>query len=334
MKPAPNNLTDPKSIPAPPSLLRSFSTGFDAISNHLGLILFPIILDLFLWWGPRLRIQNWLQGALSEISLTPELQTADAQEMISTSSQLWLEVSNQFNLLTLLRTYPVGIASLMAGISPEQAPTATGPVLQMSSTLTLLGWVFGISLLGLALGTVYYAGVSQAALEKQVFWKKVIREWPVKYFRVVALAIVWVMLFLGVSLVFSCVLTLVAMMGMGIGTFSIMLYGFVMVWFLIPLAFSAHGIFVNDRSVRASVKDSIRLTRLTMPATMLFLLTLVLLSQGLNIIWRIPEETSWMSLIGIAGHGFVSTALLAASFVYYRDASQWVQQVLRELQTA
>jgi hypothetical protein len=34
-----------------------------------------------------------------------------------------------------------------------------------------------------------------------------------------------------------------------------------------------------------------------------------------------------MMVVGIAGHAFISTALLAASFVYYRDINAWVQTV-------
>jgi hypothetical protein len=39
-----------------------------------------------------------------------------------------------------------------------------------------------------------------------------------------------------------------------------------------------------------------------------------------------------MMLVGIAGHAFVSTALLAASFVYYRDMNAWLQIVIEKLQ--
>jgi hypothetical protein len=36
-------------------------------------------------------------------------------------------------------------------------------------------------------------------------------------------------------------------------------------------------------------------------------------------------------VVGIAGHAFVSTALLAASFVYYRDANAWLTAVMERL---
>src|SRR5690606_12456203 len=131
---------------------------------------------------------------------------------------------------------------------PIGAPSATGPVMQTTSLLAILGWICGLGLVGLGMGTFFYTGVSQVAVQKKLVWRDIFREWPVKYLRVIALTLFWVMLFVGVSLLFSCMLTLLAIVGIGIGTFTIMLYGFLMVWLLIPLAFSAHGIFIYGRS--------------------------------------------------------------------------------------
>jgi hypothetical protein len=56
-----------------------------------------------------------------------------------------------------------------------------------------------------------------------------------------------------------------------------------------------------------------------------------LLTFGLNFLWSIPPENSWMTLLAIFGHSFVATALLAASFVYYRDMNIWLQSVIEKL---
>jgi hypothetical protein len=39
-----------------------------------------------------------------------------------------------------------------------------------------------------------------------------------------------------------------------------------------------------------------------------------------------------LTLVGIAGHGFISTALLAASFIYYRDMNEWLNTVYERFQ--
>jgi hypothetical protein len=57
---------------------------------------------------------------------------------------------------------------------------------------------------------------------------------------------------------------------------------------------------------------------------------ILLISQGLDLLWQVPPQTSWFTLIGLIGHAFIVTGLLAASFVYYRDAGYWVDNLLQQ----
>ena len=81
-----------------------------------------------------------------------------------------------------------------------------------------------------------------------------------------------------------------------------------------------------------SILGSLRMVRFTLPNTGLFLLVFVIINTGMNFLWNTPSENSWWMLVGIAGHAFVSTALLAASFIYYRDINAWLTAVLDQLQ--
>ena len=69
----------------------------------------------------------------------------------------------------------------------------------------------------------------------------------------------------------------------------------------------------------------------TLPTSSLFVLSVLLIAIGLNFVWSIPSSDSWMTLIGIAGHAFITTSLLAASFIYYRDMQVWLQTVFEKL---
>ena len=51
----------------------------------------------------------------------------------------------------------------------------------------------------------------------------------------------------------------------------------------------------------------------------------------MDLLWRTPDEASWLMLVGIAGHAFVTTSLLAATFIYYRDADRWTEDTLRKM---
>jgi uncharacterized membrane protein YdcZ (DUF606 family) len=97
---------------------------------------------------------------------------------------------------------------------------------------------------------------------------------------------------------------------------------------MIPLLFSPHGIFLYRQNAIYSMLTSVRLMRFILPGTGLFFVCLIVLSQGMDLLWQAPPTSSWMSLVGVAGHAFITTSLVAASFIYYRDAMRWVQEAL------
>jgi hypothetical protein len=112
----------------------------------------------------------------------------------------------------------------------------------------------------------------------------------------------------------------------------ILIGGGLVIWLLFPLVFSAHGIFVKKRPAWVSLREGVRVTRVTLPATALLFVTVMLLSQGLDLLWNQPKETSWLVLVGLTGHAFVTSGLLAATFIYYHDADLWLQrQVQKQL---
>ena len=62
----------------------------------------------------------------------------------------------------------------------------------------------------------------------------------------------------------------------------------------------------------------------------LLLLGLAAGGQALRL-WHAAPADSWMMGVGILGHAFISTSLLAASFIYYRDLNLWIETALQWL---
>ena len=103
-------------------------------------------------------------------------------------------------------------------------------------------------------------------------------------------------------------------------------------WLIVPLFFTPHGIFIRKQNAIYSILSSLRMTRFSLPTSGMFVLSVFILSQGLDILWSAPKSESWLALVGFAGHAFVTTAVLAASFVYYRDMSDWLKNVYERFQ--
>lgn len=326
------NTSESTTAPAPPRMVGSLLAGFDAISNNVALILFPAVLDLFLWLGPRFKVDQLLLRLLDDLLALPGLSTSQDAALIQATQQFWQQAAAHINLFATLRSYPVGIASLMAGTQPLQSPLGLPVGWEVTSLLGVLGFWFVFNFLGLVIGTLYFSAVSQAALHNKVDWKLVIERWPRDTIQVVLLALVWALVLVGVTIPGSCMVSIISLGGLTVGQFALYMVGGLALWAFFPLLFSPHGIFVRRRVMMASVREGYRITRLTMPQTGLLFITILLINEGLGILWRVPEEASWLMLVGVFGHAFVATGLLAASFVYYREADRWVHRLYIQAQ--
>lgn len=312
--------------PPAPSLLTALRVGFDAIANHLVVILFPVALDLLLWMGPRLRLTGLIRTFVEQLMAVYNVQDEQMEELMRTGQELWLLMANQFNLLSSLRTYPVGVPSLFASLLPESNPLGRAVSFEVYGLGgAFLSWLL-LTLIGLALGSLYFGAVSQVALQGKIAWREVFRDWPRSTVQVFYLTLFWAVLAFILSLPVSF-LTSLAFMGVPLVQCMLVVFLSMVFWLIIPLFFSPHGIFVLRQSMRDSLRTSVNISRRSMPVTLPFILVIVVISVGMNFLWMTPEASSWWMVIGVLGHAFVMTALLAASFVYFRDAERWTSRL-------
>lgn len=320
-----------QTAPAPPNLIRALTAGFDATTSHLGLLAFSLLIDLLLWLGPHLRLQALVEGLLARATNIPELQTPEMADALKLTRETWAELTQSLNLLSALRTLPIGIPSLMAGQPIAQTPLGTPFAWELPSLSVTLGVWLIIVLLGVLLGALYYDLVAQAALGGKVDIRQSFIQWSWTGRQAIVLLLIWVGLFFLVSFPASCLVSFSVMSGAGgVNPWLVFIGGGLVIWIFFPLLFSAHGIFVNRRAAWLSMREGARLTRLTMPVTGLFFIIVLILSEGLDVLWQQPPLASWLTLVGVVGHAFITTGLLAASFVYYRDADRWLQRLVQK----
>ena len=311
------NVQKIESLPPPPGVIGSLKAGFDAVSNHIGLILLPVALDIFLWLGPRLSIGGLVNPffkLMFDEARTTLTSSADLKRFTDFQSG-FSEVLERFNLLSLLgrlQTFPIGISSLLAQTMPVKTPLGSQGVVQVSSLPVLIGLMFLLILIGWIAGGLYFRWVSGTALGKATPEAEISFVWAI--LQTLILSAIW---FIGLMMILIPMMIVLTVL-----TF----------WLIVPLFFTPHGIFVRRQNAFHSIFTSLRMARFTLPTSGLFVLSVLLLTSGLNYLWSVPPDDSWMLLVGIAGHAFITTALLAASFVYYRDMNAWLQTVFEQLQ--
>lgn len=310
-------------LPPPPGLIASLAAGFDSVANSITVIALPVIFDLFLWFGPHLRLQEFLQPTIDAL---PRLYAGMSSEAnLQLVQQLWNDFVSRFNLFTGLRTFPVGISSLMTVELPVTTPLGKPVSIDTSSFLALLGWGILVLVLGWLIGALYFHWVSKVALkvDGRPLGKAITQS--------LVLSVIWLTLLFVAVLPVMMLISVASLVNSGLGQFVLIVVGLVALWLLIPVYFSAHGIFIFQLNAVSAILTSLRMVRYTLPGTGLFLLMLFLISQGLRFLWTTPSADSWWTLVGILGHAFVSTALLAASFIYYRNVNDWLKVVFEKL---
>ncbi len=310
---------------SPPHLIASIVAGFNTVANNAYLIFFPIVVDLLLWFGPHFRVKTLLQPlvdlAYAELSKSMDLQTL-AQVIPDPKTIL-----DPVNLLASLRSWPVGIPSLFSFTDVMQTPFGKPAMVEIPTLLGALAFLVAAILVGIYLGSIYFNSISKASLGLKKPFSFSLSLWQFR--QSLLLSILLLFLIMLIALPVGFILTLFLLFQLAL--FGGIIVTFLLIWILLPLVFSAHGIFMFKLSVIPSIATSIRLVRSFLPGTGVFLLVAFMLNEGMNILWRTTPPDSWLSLVGVAGHAFIASGLLAASFVYYGSGMRWMQENLQHM---
>lgn len=312
----------------PPRLIASVVAGFNAVAAHAYLILFPLLLDLLVWLGPHVRIKAIFEplsaGFMDYLAKSGML---DSQELLKTFKDFIQSLLEQINLLGGLRTWPVGVPSLLASSGGLQTPAGSASIVELPSMLSAFLTFILVFLAGTLLGSLFFNSISNASIGVKKPFSIRLSVW--QFEQSVFLALLLVLLAVLISLPVSIILSIFIFLSQGLAEIVILAIGFLLIWFLLPLVFSAHGIFMFKLNTVLSIATSVRLVRFFLPGTGMFLVMAYLLNEGMNILWRMPAEDSWMALVGVAGHAFIASGLLAASFIYYANGMRWMQENLQ-----
>lgn len=314
----------------PPRLIASIMAGFNTVANNLYLIIFPVLLDLLLWLGPRLRVKSLLKPVIADFDTAiASFNSSEMEEIGRATQQLWEVILERFNLFTALRTLPVGVTSLLSSQSPATNPLNHTPGWDIAAFSHLAGiWLFFV-LAGIMGGSVYFNEIARSTEGRQrpFLISEVFRQ----YVQMLLLTLTLLILLVAIAVPVSLLLSILAMISAVVAQIGVLIIGVALLWLLLPLIFAPHGIIVQRQNAFIAMFNSLRLVRFFLPGTGVFLLVAVLISQGMDGIWSIPGEDSWMLLIGVFGHAFTSTALISASFIYYLRGTRYMESIIQKV---
>jgi hypothetical protein len=313
-------------IKPPVGVIESLTGGFETAASRLPAVFLPLVFDLFLWLGPRLSINPLVQQLIDLVNSAPAQDAASDQNRQGIV-EMWRIMGEKTNLFTLFSTWPVGVPSLMAAELPTLIPNGKPLILSLDNGLLTLFFVITFSLFGLLFGAIYYNLLASSLREQPLTLNDLIVRSIINWAKLVVFVLLVMLMGAIISVPFFLVIGLLQLINAGLAAIGVSIWGATAMWLWIYIAFTLHGMVLRDRTVWGAMWDSMRIVQFNLfPVMGLYILTFIL-NWGLGYLWSLPAEDSWLTLAAIGGHAFVSTALVAATFVFYKDRYRWWVEV-------
>jgi len=303
------------------------STGFEIVAHHPQLALLPALLDLYLWLGPRLSLAPLIAATRQ---LWAEVPSPEMAPIYQTFNQLLDELATKYNLFALLKPAPfLGVPALMAERLTLARPFGPRPELPVSDPGTALAWICVLVGVGLGLNALYLWQVGRRVVsETETAVPGPVG--PVKLWgNLLRLTVLLLAIFFILAIPGSIALLILGAIAATIAALFLMLALSLVFFVIFHLVYTVPGIVQLRQPPLQALRDSIILARVDPLGTTSLVLALLVISQGLNFIWTLPDPATWATVVGIAGHAIVSTALTATVLVFYQERLVQLQTLQR-----
>lgn len=323
-------------------LIDTLTAGFRTVRRHIWLILLPLLLDLWLWLGPRISIGPVVEDLLTWWSV--EQLPADLVQVSELYQAMLTDLGEHFNLMWLLSNNLTWLNELVpalgqpARLSQGMVPIQVGPG-------SMLVWAALLLVLGLGLGSFFLTSVATQVPAKDeaqddrrptngAGWgRRGLRTWAL----LVVYGLVLLCLMLAVTAVLSIGLTVVFLVAPGLSAVFGTLVFLLMVWLVfllyLMLYFVAASLVMDGTSLRQAIWRSVNVAMRNLWATLgLLVLTFVILN-GFGLIWqRLASSGPLGVLLAIVGNAVLLAGLTAARLVFYQDRYVRWQQLAQAQQ--
>ena len=308
----------------PLGVIESLQQGFNFLNRHLWLLLPPILLDILLWFGPRVTLAplvQQLQGLLtSQPDMPPEIASNFEAAVESLQS-----LGSSYNLLSLLAGLLTGMPSLLARFDFQTVVSPFSQVIQLSDwqsaiLLTLLFIPTGI-LIGSFWLTMIVFALSEQPLRSAAFFRRWGWVWlnaNLYFFALLAAIVTFSMLF---GIIGAFTLLLGSIGALMINLFWIFFLGF-SVWLSIGLYFVMISVAMDGVNLARAVWRSLNVVGRNAISTLGFLILTFVLMEGFARIWARLSVQEWGVALGILGNAYLGVAITVAAFLFYQSRYQ------------
>ena len=315
-------------------IIDTLSAGFDRTGKRLWLVLFPVLLDIAIWMGPRLSL-NML--AKQTVLLPPDAAGLSGQytQTIEMMSSLLTEVAAATNVMSMLSMRLLGMPSLTVSLGSQPLPFGmVQRSFEIPTWLAFVGVAVLFTVISLLLGCFYLSLIAADARDGDMSLSYALQVTWRSWLRLVTLVLGATLALIVVGSVVSVVAGLMALLSENLAVLLLSLF----LWCFLSLLtygavvffFTSRAIIIDDLGIVRSSWNAWNVVHRSFLPVVGFILLVSVLQTGLFYIWRLLAANPAGTLAGILGNAYVSTGLVMASFIFYRDRYVAWQQTRAE----
>lgn len=320
-------------------VIDSLSLGFRMVAVRPWLLILPVLLDLALWFGPRISVRPLVDRFLPLLQL-PSGMPEDIQQMVALSREMLEQIGEHWNLLSLLAR---GVVSLPSFVADQIVPaTAASPpaAVEIASGAAALGWGLLVGLAGTLLGGLYLAliaGQLRRLLPEKAdqayeatAGRSFLQRLGMTWLRLILLAL----LLLGGALLIIVPISLLAgLLSLINPTFALssmsllsLVSGSLVLWIGFVLYFVTDAIVLDEVGILQAIWRSANVVWRNLWPTLGLILLSYVIGAGFTFIWDRIASSTWGTALGILGTAYIGAGLTAAALALYADRRQRWQE--------
>lgn len=306
----------------PLGVLDTLVSGFELIWLNPWIPLVPITLDVFLWLGPQVRARPIFQQIITILSrLTLAHASAETLQDIELLKGALQTIGDTLNMFSILA---IGMPSVIGWQAPPV--TLSRFELVIGEPILLLTMILGL-LIGAVLVAAMYLELTACPIRNDAVAPSFFARWLRAGVDLLLLAL---LVLTGVSLLLipmTVVVGTLSVASQALGSFLLLCGMMLIFWAMLYLVFAVPAIFVSRVNAPQALINSVSIFRFDFWSAIRLVLVVYLLRSGFAIVWEWFATNVWGVIFVVIVNAFLSSALIAAEMIFYKDRIAWVTKV-------
>jgi hypothetical protein len=297
-------------LPRATGIVDSLSGGFGVVNERPWIILFPVLLDLFFLFGPRLSVAP----VVSQVVTMPQFTQAFGADATAPA----IAFAEEVNLLGLLSPGGLTIPTIVPLLTRVVAPRGSFTMLDSMGAVVLVA--IGAMLIGALAGCIYRAILAQQAREGELSIQEIPRESLLAWMRVITLTILFLVVGFLIILPLAFVAAVASLITSGATAVMTAVVTTLALAAQLYLFFTPDAIFISRVGPIQAIRRSAAVVHLGVWTALTLAILVTVIMIGIGQVWvLLASQASWGLALGIVGNAYIASGLVAASMLFYRE---------------